>query len=77
MSEHLDLEFTYMGHCVQVSHRSVPGAWNGGPATEVTAIIDGVKTGIPGIWRAYKTAGEKGAALLIKTYLDAQAAPSR
>lgn len=70
MSDHIDFEFSYRGHRVQVSHIYVPDGWLGDYDTVFTVVIDDAKTVIPGIWRAYKTNGEEGIKLVLRAFLD-------
>ena len=70
MNQHFDFEFDYKGHTIQIALQRVPAAWMGDPETIVTVLIDGHKTVVPGIWRAYHTHGEEGVKMVIRTYLD-------
>jgi hypothetical protein len=72
MNDHLDLELDYRGHHVHVSHVDVPHKWPGEHDTVFTVLIDGDKTVLPGIWRAYKTGGEKGVRLVVQAYLNGE-----
>ncbi len=72
MNQHSDLDMTYIGHQVQVSHLDVPHSWMGDDDTVFTVMIDGKKTVVPGIWRAYKTHGAKGIRLVIEAVLDGE-----
>jgi len=69
MSEHIDLELDCHGHQVRVTHRDVPNWWTLEDDTTFTVCIDGCKTAVPGIWRAYRTHGDKGIRLLIEAFL--------
>jgi len=70
MSQHFDFEFDYKGRNIQIALQRVPAAWMGDRETIVTVLIDGHKTAVPGIWRAYHTHGEEGVKMVIRTYLD-------
>lgn len=70
MNERTDLKFEYRDHHILVSHENVPDNWFGDYDTVFTVLIDGKKTVVPGIWKAYQEDGEKGVRLVLMAYLD-------
>lgn len=75
MKDPVDLQFSYKGHRVEVSHDVVPDEWLGFVDQVFTVTVDGTETVVPGIWQAFKMDGKHGLELLVKAYLDSAPSP--